>query len=79
MSTRSARKPITVAAVLIAAGFVINYGCSRAASGGNQGVAGEAASRVYVAPGKHDELYSFMSGGFSGQVAVYGLPSGRRG
>ena len=38
---------------------------------------GDAASRVYVAPGKHDEFYSFLSGGFSGQVAVYGLPSGR--
>jgi nitrous-oxide reductase len=40
-------------------------------------VSGDAASRVYVAPGEHDEFYSFMSGGFSGQVTVYGLPSGR--
>jgi nitrous-oxide reductase len=38
---------------------------------------GDAASKVYVPPGQHDEYYSFMSGGFSGQVAVYGLPSGR--
>lgn len=38
---------------------------------------GDAASRVYVAPGDYDEFYSFMSGGFSGQVTVYGLPSGR--
>ena len=37
----------------------------------------DAASKVYVAPGKHDELYSFLSGGFSGQVSVYGIPSGR--
>jgi nitrous-oxide reductase len=36
-----------------------------------------AAAKVYVAPGEYDELYSFMSGGFSGQVSVYGLPSGR--
>ena len=36
-----------------------------------------AASKVYVSPGKYDEFYSFESGGFSGQVAVYGLPSGR--
>lgn len=35
------------------------------------------AEKVYVAPGQHDEFYSFMSGGFSGQVSVYGLPSGR--
>ena len=39
--------------------------------------AGNAASKVYVAPGQYDEFYSFLSGGFSGQVAVYGLPSGR--
>lgn len=37
----------------------------------------DAASKVYVAPGKYDELYNFVSGGFSGQVAVYGLPSAR--
>jgi len=35
------------------------------------------AERVYVAPGEHDEFYAFVSGGFSGQLAVYGLPSGR--
>ncbi|MFO7720176.1 MAG: Sec-dependent nitrous-oxide reductase [Gillisia sp.] len=40
-------------------------------------MAGNAAERVYVAPGEHDEFYSFFSGGFSGQVSVYGLPSGR--
>ena len=33
--------------------------------------------KVYVAPGKYDEFYAFMSGGFGGQVGVYGLPSGR--
>jgi len=37
----------------------------------------DAASRVYVAPGEHDEFYAFISGGFSGQLTVYGLPSGR--
>ena len=36
-----------------------------------------AAEKVYVAPGEHDEFYAFISGGFSGQLAVYGLPSGR--
>ncbi len=40
-------------------------------------VSKDAASRVYVAPGKYDELYNFVSGGFSGQLSVYGLPSGR--
>jgi nitrous-oxide reductase len=48
-------------------------------SGGatSSALSSDAASKVYVAPGKHDEYYSFLSGGFSGQVAVYGLPSGR--
>ena len=40
-------------------------------------VTGDAAERVYVAPGKYDEYYNFVSGGFNGQVNVYGLPSGR--
>lgn len=40
-------------------------------------VSGDAASRAYVAPGKYDEFYNFVSGGFSGQMSVYGLPSGR--
>jgi nitrous-oxide reductase len=37
----------------------------------------DVASQVYVAPGEYDEFYGFMSGGFSGQVSVYGIPSGR--
>ena len=37
----------------------------------------DVASQVYVAPGEHDEFYAFMSGGFSGQIGVHGLPSGR--
>src|SRR5690606_35757509 len=40
-------------------------------------VSGDAASKVYVAPGKYDEFYNFVSGGFNRQVSVYGLPSGR--
>jgi nitrous-oxide reductase len=40
-------------------------------------VGGDAASKVYVAPGHYDEFYNFVSGGFSGQLSVYGLPSGR--
>jgi nitrous-oxide reductase len=50
--------------------------CGRPAAAG-VGDTGEAAQKVYVAPGTYDEFYAFMSGGFSGQVAVYGLPSGR--
>src|SRR5688572_28382523 len=38
---------------------------------------GDAAGRVYVAPGKYDEFYNIVSGGFNGQMSIYGLPSGR--
>jgi nitrous-oxide reductase len=40
-------------------------------------VNGDAAVKAYVPPGKYDEFYNFVSGGFSGQLSVYGLPSGR--
>ncbi len=38
---------------------------------------GDAAQKVYVAPGDHDEYYGFFSGGYSGQLSVWGLPSAR--
>ena len=52
--------------------------CNRAGNGstGALGTA-DAAERVYVPPGEKDEYYAFLSGGYSGQVSVYGLPSGR--
>ena len=61
----------------IAAFAVVAFACSRTSPTTSNLVSGDAAQRVYVAPGSKDELYSFMSGGFSGQVSVYGLPSGR--
>lgn len=42
-----------------------------------QSAAGGDASKSYVAPGKYDEFYNIVSGGFNGQIAVYGIPSGR--
>ena len=43
----------------------------------NTVIDGDAAQQVYVPPGEYDEFYAFLSGGFSGQISVYGLPSGR--
>lgn len=62
-----------VLAIIVIAGLVL-ANCS---SKKEKGIAGDAANKVYVAPGKYDEFYAFLSGGFSGQVAVYGIPSGR--
>ncbi|MEM0517176.1 MULTISPECIES: Sec-dependent nitrous-oxide reductase [Aequorivita] len=66
-------------ALIMAAGLVScnNGGDQKSKKGGQGGLATNAAERVYVAPGEHDEFYGFMSGGFSGQLGVYGLPSGR--
>lgn len=59
--------------------FLVGSGCGKTGQQGPGGgtLGGNAASKVYVAPGQHDEFYAFMSGGFSGQIGVYGLPSGR--
>ena len=63
-------------ALALAAGTLVVAGCDRAGAT-RVGEVGDAAEKVYVAPGKYDEFYAFMSGGFDGQVGVYGLPSGR--
>ena len=55
---------------------VLLVSCTGKKKAGNA-VSGDAAQKVYVAPGKYDELYLFNSGGFSGQVSAVGLPSGR--
>jgi len=54
--------------------FQLTPGCT---STGTTAVGGDAASKVYVPPGSYDEFYNIVSGGFNGQLAVYGLPSGR--
>ena len=66
----------TTAGVLISATLALAAGACAKAKSAPLG-ASDAASRVYVAPGHYDELYAFLSGGFSGNVTVYGLPSGR--
>jgi nitrous-oxide reductase len=77
MST-SVRKLLVGGAVAAAGGGLL-FACQATTTtkGTSTLVTGDAASKVYVAPGQHDEYYSFMSGGFSGQVTVYALPSGR--
>ena len=68
------RAVLATAATVVAAALF--YAC-RSTTPTTSLAAGDAASRVYVAPGTYDEYYAFLSGGFSGQVSVYGLPSGR--
>lgn len=68
------RKLLAASGWLLAV-IMLTTGCS--SSSDQLGGTGNAAAKVYVAPGEYDEFYAFMSGGFSGQVTVYGLPSGR--
>ena len=51
--------------------------CNNGSNSKSGALSSSAAEKVYVAPGEHDEFYAFISGGFSGQLSVYGLPSGR--
>ncbi|MBK8954073.1 MAG: Sec-dependent nitrous-oxide reductase [Saprospiraceae bacterium] len=55
--------------------FIFSNGCKP--KGVQTAVGGNSAVKSYVPPGKYDEFYNFVSGGFSGQMSVYGLPSGR--
>src|SRR3954470_6107066 len=77
MKSLLSRKALLVSAALGVTVAAALYSCA-AGSGSNDNVlVGNAASKVYVAPGKYDEYYAFLSGGFNGQVMAYGLPSGR--
>ena len=58
-------------------GAIYLYSCAPTTKSAGIGAASDAPSRVYVAPGTYDDYYAFLSGGFSGQLAVYGIPSGR--
>ncbi len=76
--TRSLKSRVVTLGAVLAFGTLAAYACQ---SGNTSGVgAGDmvgAAEAVYVAPGEYDEFYAFMSGGFSGNLTVMGLPSGR--
>lgn len=62
-------------ALVIATLFIV----ASCGQGGNQSgaLSSNMAERSFVPPGEHDEFYAFISGGYSGQLSVYGLPSGR--
>ncbi|NDV45288.1 Sec-dependent nitrous-oxide reductase [Muricauda sp. 40Bstr401] len=51
--------------------------CGQQNQSSNGALSSSAAEKVYVAPGEQDEFYAFLSGGYSGNLTVYGLPSGR--
>jgi nitrous-oxide reductase len=59
---------------IVAAGLMLMVACKP--KNASTATAGDA-SKAYVAPGKYDEFYNVVSGGFNGQMAIYGLPSGR--
>jgi nitrous-oxide reductase len=76
------RGTILAALAGIVALWLIATSCAPSAPqrGGRAATVSDAAAgamKVYVAPGDLDEYYLFASGGHSGQVYVYGLPSGR--
>ncbi|RYG52267.1 MAG: Sec-dependent nitrous-oxide reductase [Chitinophagaceae bacterium] len=69
--------PIKPKAIVLAAlALIVGTNACKPKNAGTA-VSSDAASKTYVAPGKYDEFYNFVSGGFSGQLSVYGLPSGR--
>lgn len=61
--------------ILVSAAVVQISACKP--KGAGSAVNAGAAEKAYVPPGKYDEFYNFVSGGFSGQMSVYGIPSGR--
>jgi nitrous-oxide reductase len=74
MKQRSGIVSIGLVVVALFAVTMVSINCQ--GPGAMQG-SGDAASKVYVPPGSYDEFYGFFSGGYSGQVTAYGLPSGR--
>jgi nitrous-oxide reductase len=66
--------------IIAALALSLVVGCkpkSMGKGGAGSSLSADAAEKVYVAPGKLDEFYNVVSGGFNGQMAIYGLPSGR--
>jgi nitrous-oxide reductase len=73
VSLIKSKKIFWILAMIVAAVLILIQCQGQQKIGGTS----DAASKVYVAPGEYDEFYFFASGGFSGNVTVHGLPSGR--
>lgn len=70
-------KKVNYVAVILMGFAMVLTGCNNKDSGSSGALSSGAAEKVYVAPGEQDEFYAFLSGGYSGNITVYGLPSGR--
>lgn len=76
MKKRNILSKTIILGVFLLITTAVFYSCSEKDSK-TLSLSGDEASQVYVEPGKYDEFYYFVSGGFSGQMSVYGIPSGR--
>lgn len=82
--SRWKRQLVTVFSLLLAVTFAFTVAADAAPrrdrikkSTTNKSTLAQDALKTYVAPGDFDDYYAFLSGGHSGQVYVYGLPSCR--
>jgi nitrous-oxide reductase len=74
MTSNGTRK-LAIGAAVVGATGLLAWACGTGTQ--TAAVPGDVAQAVYVAPGELDEFYAFFSGGFSGNLTVHGLPSGR--